>query len=89
MEQFTRQQKGKKRSSILYRIAYRLHYAMYSVLLLGLLLLVFTKEQRLLGIGLSILALIGFVVLGKLKDKTAPRDDFEADENGNAKANYR
>ncbi len=88
-ESISERQKGRKRSSVLHRIAYRLHYAMYSLLLLGLLLLAFAEGLRLLGAGLVVLALIGFVVFGKLQDRTAPKDDFDADENGNAKPNYR
>ncbi len=81
------QQGGKKSSSILHRIAHRLHYAMWGLLLLGLLLLFVGFYLE--GLGLIVLAIIGFVVFAKLRDKTAPKDVFEADENGNAKPNYR
>lgn len=80
---------GRKEASILHRALHRLHYTMYSLLLLGLLMLVLVEGERLLGVGLMILALIGLVVFAKLRDKTAPEDDFESDENGNAKPNYR
>ncbi len=81
--------KGQKKASIFNRICHRLHYGMWSVLTLGILTVLLVDGHRLEGVGLIVLALIGFVVFKKLANTTEPEDDYDADENGNAKPNYR
>ncbi len=81
--------KSRGKTSIFHRICHRLHYMMYSVLILGVLMLALVEGHRLEGLGLIALALIGFVVFDRLREVSAPEDTVDRDENGNAKANYR
>lgn len=73
---------------IITRIFYRLHYAMYSVLLLGI-ISIFIDGYRLVGVFLILGACIGFVLFNYLIRKTTPKDHFDSDEDGNANPNYR
>lgn len=70
------------------RLCYRLRYGNYSLLLVGL-ILIFIEDFRVWGIIAIVTSIVAFVVLNWLIDKTANKPKYDADENGNAKPNYR
>ncbi len=70
------------------RIVVRLRYLSYSILLLSILFL-FSSEYRIFAIGGIILSVGIFIFSNWYLNKPNPEDEYEADENGNAKPKYR
>ncbi len=73
---------------LIHRYFYRLQYAMAYSFGGGFILLFFEK-QRTLGITGIIVGFFGYFIFGWLAEKTMPKEEYDADENGNAKPNYR
>lgn len=73
---------------MLNRIAHRLKYTMGSAFFAGI-IMVFFKEHRTLGFYLVVIGLVSYFFFSWLSEKTDPKHTYEADENGNAKPNYR
>lgn len=73
---------------IIYRIFFRMRYAMYSLFGLGLIFL-FIEELRLIGVLLIVSAVIGFILCNYIVNKTEPEEEGDFDENGNARPNYK
>lgn len=73
---------------MLNRIAHRLKYTMGSAFFAGVLMLFF-KEYRMLGAYLMVIGLVLCFFFNWLSEKTNPKHTYKADENGNAKPNYR
>ncbi len=73
---------------MLKRIVARLRYLSYSILLLSILFL-FSEENRINGIGGIFLSIGIFIFSNWYLNRPNPEDEYEADENGNAKPKYR
>ncbi|MBS9766819.1 MAG: hypothetical protein KGV44_04690 [Flavobacteriaceae bacterium] len=73
---------------LIYRYCYRLQHSMAYCFGGGFILLFFEKS-RTLGITGIVVGFFGYFIFGWLAEKTTPKEYYDADENGNAKPNYR